>query len=222
MARDQNIIYLDLDSGIVKSCHHAVFDEVWYLQQTRPPAAQLLYDLGLEADSKFTLLEGHLSPTPAGTIAPMIIPWPPLAPGSPVDCKPWGAPPISLFAPLPLRITDAPNSIGAKAAQLSTNNDQQSKKASAVDVVTEYLIGMLDMAMIYISPDPYSGAFEEELDLRKFNISTHRTAGLCFFEKNGRIHLALMASSTPGARVPQWRTLLQGAWLIQINGTTVL
>jgi hypothetical protein len=40
-ATDQNIIYLDLDSGIVKSCHHAVFDEVWYLQQTRPPAAQL-------------------------------------------------------------------------------------------------------------------------------------------------------------------------------------
>jgi hypothetical protein len=113
---NQNIIYLDLDSGIVKSCHHAVFDKAWYLQQTRPPAAQLLYDLGLEADSKFTLLEGPLSPTPAGTIAPMIIPWPPLAPGSPVDCKPWGAPLISLFTPLPLRITDAPNLIGAKAA----------------------------------------------------------------------------------------------------------
>ncbi len=41
-ATDQNIIYLNLDSGIVKSCHHAVFDEAWYLQQTRPPAAQLL------------------------------------------------------------------------------------------------------------------------------------------------------------------------------------
>ncbi len=55
-ATDQNIIYLNLNSGIVKSCHHAVFDETWYLQQTRPPAAQLLYNLSLEADSKFTLL----------------------------------------------------------------------------------------------------------------------------------------------------------------------
>jgi hypothetical protein len=42
----QNITYLDLDSGIVKSCHHAIFDEAWYLQPTHPPAAQLLYDLG--------------------------------------------------------------------------------------------------------------------------------------------------------------------------------
>jgi hypothetical protein len=29
-ATDQNIIYLDLDTGIVKQSHHATFDEVWY------------------------------------------------------------------------------------------------------------------------------------------------------------------------------------------------
>ena len=120
-----------------------------------------------------------------------------------MDCKPWGAPLISLFTPLPLRITDAPNLIGAKAAQLSPNNAQQSKKASAADVVTEYLIGVSDMAMIYISPDPYGGSFQEELNLRKFDISTHRTAGLCFFEKNGPILITSMAPSTPGARVPR-------------------
>jgi hypothetical protein len=33
-ATDQNIIYLDLDSGIVKQSHHATFDEAWYLQAT--------------------------------------------------------------------------------------------------------------------------------------------------------------------------------------------
>ena len=49
-ATDQNIVYLDLDSGIVKQSHHATFDEAWYLQPARPPAAQLLYDIGLEAD----------------------------------------------------------------------------------------------------------------------------------------------------------------------------
>jgi hypothetical protein len=41
-ATDQNIIYLDLDSGVVKSSHHAQFDKAWYLQPKRPPAAQLL------------------------------------------------------------------------------------------------------------------------------------------------------------------------------------
>jgi hypothetical protein len=41
-ATNQNIIYLNTSSGVVKSCHHAVFNKAWYLQPTRPPAAQLL------------------------------------------------------------------------------------------------------------------------------------------------------------------------------------
>jgi hypothetical protein len=51
---DQNIHYLDLTSGNTKTCHHATFDEAWYLQDVRPPAAQLLYQLGLKDDSSFT------------------------------------------------------------------------------------------------------------------------------------------------------------------------
>jgi hypothetical protein len=46
-ATDQNILYLDMDSGRVKTSHHAQFDEAWYLQPSRPPAPQLLYDLGV-------------------------------------------------------------------------------------------------------------------------------------------------------------------------------
>ncbi len=110
---------------------------------------------------------------------------------------------MSLFAPLPLQITNAPNLIAAKAAQLSNTIAQKSQKAIAADVVSEYLIGASDMAMIYVSPDPYGGAFEEELNLCKFDIATHRTAGLCFFEKNRCLLLTLMAPSTPGARVPR-------------------
>ncbi len=49
-ASDHNIRYLDMDSGLVKSSHHAVFDEAWYMQPHRPPAAQLLYGLGLEPE----------------------------------------------------------------------------------------------------------------------------------------------------------------------------
>jgi hypothetical protein len=48
---DHNIVYIDLDLGLVKSSHHAQFDEAWDLQDSRPPVAQLLYDLGLEADN---------------------------------------------------------------------------------------------------------------------------------------------------------------------------
>jgi hypothetical protein len=55
---DQNILYLDLDSVLVKRSHHAQFDEAWYLQPTRPPAAQLLYNLGLEADNNSHITVG--------------------------------------------------------------------------------------------------------------------------------------------------------------------
>jgi hypothetical protein len=33
-AMDQNITYLNLNSSIIKTCHHAIFDEAWYLQPT--------------------------------------------------------------------------------------------------------------------------------------------------------------------------------------------
>ncbi len=36
---DQNILYLNLDSGLVKRSHLAQFDEAWYLQPHRPPVA---------------------------------------------------------------------------------------------------------------------------------------------------------------------------------------
>jgi hypothetical protein len=35
-------------TSIIKHSHHTLFDKAWYLQPTGPPAAQLLYDLGIE------------------------------------------------------------------------------------------------------------------------------------------------------------------------------
>ncbi len=75
--------------------------------------------------------------------------------------------------------------------------------------------------MVYISPDPFYGAFKEELDLWKFDFAKHRTAGLRFIEKDQRLLLALMDPSTPGACIPQWHTRIRGAWLIEIDGTCV-
>ncbi len=84
-ATDQNIIYLDLDSGVVKSSHHVQYDEAWYLQSIRPPAAQLLYDLGILPEYD-PLLDNSstgdvipLAYSTPGSISPVEIPWPPLA-----------------------------------------------------------------------------------------------------------------------------------------------
>jgi hypothetical protein len=66
MALDHNIWYLD-GSGIVKETHHATFDEAWYMQVNRPPAAQVLYNLGLETDETQSLETG---PVPTMDNAP--------------------------------------------------------------------------------------------------------------------------------------------------------
>jgi hypothetical protein len=72
-----------------------------------------------------------------------------------------------------------------------------------------------------MSPTPYNDAFKEELDLQTLNISCHHAAGMIFLPQDDRLILASMAPSTPGARVPGWRTRLRGAWLLSVNGTLV-
>jgi hypothetical protein len=175
-------MYLDTNSGIVKTCHHAVFDEAWYLQPTRPPAAQLLYDLGIEAEDESVNIHGPLQLTPQGTITPITIPWPPLPPSSK---KIWDSPSSSLYAPLPLRLTDAPAPITARAARTRVTPTPLSNRDLTSQTVTAYLIGPRDMGMIYMSPDPYGRTFEEPLDLRKFDLSKHPTAGLRLNAKDG-------------------------------------
>jgi hypothetical protein len=147
-------VYINTTSGIVKSCHHAVFDEAWYLQPSRPPAAQLLYDLGLEVENDFISLDGPLQPVPEGTIEPITVPWPPTPPATPTK-KTWQPPSFSLYAPLPLQITADPQLIVAKAARKSAPRPSLSNRALTLLTVTDYLIGPHDMEMIYLSPDPY-------------------------------------------------------------------
>ena len=73
------------------------------------------------------------------------------------------------------------------------------------------------MDMVYMSPSPYHNAFDEVMDIRKWDFSKHPTAGMSLIEQNGRLILAHMAPSTPGAKVPRWRTWLRGAWLVKID-----
>jgi hypothetical protein len=78
------------------------------------------------------------------------------------------------------------------------------------------------MAMIYMSPDPYFDAFKQPLDLHKFDVENHPTAGLSLFEHNGCIHLATMSPGTPAAKIKNWCTHVKGAWLIKIGDTLIL
>ena len=77
------------------------------------------------------------------------------------------------------------------------------------------------MAMVYMSPDPYFEAFEEVIDLHKFDLTQHRTAGLCLAHSVNPLFLGGMTPGTPGAKIPRWRSRLKGAWLIKVGETQV-
>ncbi len=109
--------------------------------------------------------------------------------------------------------------ITARAARVKSSD--KSKIAIAAEVVLDYLISPGDIAMVYIFPGPFYGAFKEELDLWKFDFAKHCTAGLCFVEKDQRLLLASMDPSTPGACIPWRRTRIRGAWLIEIDSTCI-
>ncbi len=209
-ATDNNIKYIDLDSGLVKTSHHAQFDEAWYLQDSRPPAAQLLYDLGLEAEDD----------APPVT-QPDAAPYPPLVTKG-ASIASWKVPPRCRHLPLPLRCTPLPRPIAARAARAMTTPSSTPARCHCVSVVAlaianEFRIGQEAMDMIYMSPDPFHDSFDELLDVRRLDLSRHLTAGLSLLEKDGCVFLAQMQPGTPGAKVPRWRTPIRGAWLIKIG-----
>ena len=74
------------------------------------------------------------------------------------------------------------------------------------------------MATIYLSPNPYFDAFEEVMDIRRFDINKHGTGGLCLTADGGdQVFLGGITPSTPAAKIPRWRTCIKGAWLIKIG-----
>ena len=62
----KNVQYVDLTTGLVKTCGHATFDEAWYCSRAWLPAEQLLYDFGLAPDRE----EPTLQPEMEGTAQP--------------------------------------------------------------------------------------------------------------------------------------------------------
>ena len=75
--------------------------------------------------------------------------------------------------------------------------------------------------MVYKLPDPNHDAFEQTVDLWKFDLAKHATGGLSLYVRDGRVHLASIAPSTPAARIHNWQTRIRGVWLIKVGDTIV-
>jgi hypothetical protein len=131
----------------------------------------------------------------------------------------WPVPINSRNLHLPLRLLmDAPPRIfPARAAHAK----QVSKRNLAAELVEEFNIGTQDMAIIYMSPDPYHDAFEQTIDLLKFDLSQHPTGGLVLYDRVGRGHLTSISPGSPAARIHNWRSRIRGAWLIKVGDTLI-
>jgi hypothetical protein len=87
----------------------------------------------------------------------------------------------------------------------------------ALEIANEFQVDRSSMDMMYMSPTPYYDAFDEVIDLRRFDLATHSMVGLSQLEKNGQLIIAHMSSGTPSAKIPRWHTWLCSAWLIKIE-----
>ena len=55
----------------------------------------------------------------------------------------------------------------------------------ALDIANGYQFDCSGMEMIYMSPSPYHDAFNEVINIRRFDLAKHPTAVLSLLEKNG-------------------------------------
>ena len=86
--------------------------------------------------------------------------------------------------------------------------------------MNDFGISNRDIAQVYVLPHPYNNAFEEEMELKYFD-TNHPAGGLQFKTFNGQLTIGNMIAGTLAAKIPNWRSRIRGAWLVEINGTPI-
>ncbi len=216
-ATDQNIIYLDLNTGRVLTSHHATFNEAWYLFPKRPPAAQLLYELGQRQEEFEITTEMMMNPVPSP------------APVPPLNWQAQQKMPLKdvgevMNIPLPLQWEQSTNyAIGAAAASIDggcyKDTVLDTSKFSAL--FEKYDISKRDVLQVYMSTDPYADEFTRTIDLKGYTTSSHPAAGLSLVTKEKRLILQHIQPGTNAAKLSRWRSECKGAWLKAVDGKPV-
>ena len=122
-----------------------------------------------------------------------------------------------------LHAAAAKTSTGVLHSDMTLDGPTPTTKRLPLDqeIMAQHDITSKDMAMVFLSPSPFHNSFEEVIPLRYFDPDKHPTAGMVCTEHNGRIYLSNIDASTPAAKIRAWRSRIRGAWIIQINGTTI-
>ena len=223
-ATDANIRYIDDQSGVVKTCHHAVFDECWFHQPWRPPAAQLLYDLGVAVSD--AAIDPPTTNTQQSDDPPVPVVETDDAPSYPSIDVTTGqqqhCPTTGSNATLIPVTQDDDDDDTADPQQphptINTTNANPNPDASAV---AHYDITRRDVEQIYFSPHHYGHAYEESFGFMGSPTVVHPTAGLELVETDGQVIIQGIASGTPCAKIPRWKTRLKNTSLLRINDTPI-
>lgn len=223
-ATDANIRYIDIASGLVKSCHHVVFDKCWYHQPSRPPAAQLLYDLGLKLVTSLPAT----TPDP-----PPRISTPPAIGISTNDSDIVHITPHDPSTKLiPDNTLQPSHVIPADDDDHSSSSEHDSSIADVgptrvnttnVDAtaVDQYGITSRDLDQVYFSPHHYGHAFEECFQYMGSPTTVHPTAGMELREADGRVFITSMMLGTPCAKIPRWKSRLRNVCLLSVADSPV-
>ena len=212
-ATDANVRYIDMESGLVKTSHHAVFDECWFHQPWRPPAADLLYSLGIQLMGSYP--DNPASP-PAladdASVQPMDT-----APDTPSRTV---TPSTTLPPPniIPMDEDDSSTDSFPDVLDSQVNNVTTNRDAVMVD---HYGVSRWDVAQVYFSPHCFGYAFEETFTYSGSATLLHPSAGLVLELRDDRLYVTDIASSTLCAKIPRWRSRIRNTWLTCVNDTPV-
>jgi hypothetical protein len=184
MAADQNVIYIDVNSSWVKSSHHRFFDKAWYMQESRPLTAQLLFDCGAVTLEALTAPFSHADPPPA--------PYPSINAAritqmTDLHCAIQNPLPLCMSATPPLRMHLGGNG-GLPTKDPHAGTIIESYNANR-DAVRDFHITTRDLAQVYVSLHAYKDGFLIELDLRYGCFHDHPACRMKFTVKNEQLIL---------------------------------
>jgi hypothetical protein len=182
------------------------------MQESRPPAAQLLYDCGAVTLEGLTTLSSHADPLPA--------PYPSInstrvTQMTYLQCAIQTTLQLCMSATPPSRMhLGGDGGLPTKDSHAGTFLESYNADG---DAVRDYPITARDLAQVYISPHAYKDGFPIELDLQHGRLHDHLACGMKFTVVNGRLILQHIEKSTLASKIPCWCSELHGAWLQQIG-----
>ena len=205
-ATDSNVRYIDVHTGTVKTSHHAVFDECWFHQPQRPPAAQLLYELG-------NAVANDMPEAPPSSTTPSS---PSISTPTPTTAVPITQNDHDDSSVDTSSSSDSSNII--PILQVTSTITNINPDASAVD---HFGITQNDVDQVYFSPHHFGYSSEELFTYMGSASTVHPTAGLELEELDNRVFIRDIAPGTPTAKIPRWKTRLRNTCLLAINGSPV-